>query len=667
MDLYDSARKIPLIGSHYLNLLRKLEIETIEDLLLHIPTKYLDFSPKTNIRDVELKKTVTIEGRVKEIKNIYTKRGKNIQVAKVEDRTGTIQIIWFNQPYLAKTIKSGETYYFSGKTAVFNSQKSIISPEFETKEKKETIHTGRLVPMYHLTKGVTNKWLRSRIKQAIETYRENFEEELTEDDLESFNLMNKKEALEKVHFPKNKEEAKRARERLALDELLKIQLVSLYKKAKWQKENRSEKLIIKDGLEKFSKLLPFKLTKDQKKAILAIEQDLKREIPMNRLLEGDVGSGKTVVAAFATFVALQNEKQTVLMAPTEILAKQHFLTFSKIFKNQQVKISLITSSAKKIEENSKIIIGTHALLYKKDLFKDASLVIIDEQHKFGVFQRGSLIKSMKEKTHPHILTMTATPIPRTIALAAYGHLDLSTINTMPSGRKKIITWIVPEEKREGAYNWIKSKIKEENEQVFVICPLIEESEKNYAQQIKSALSEYDKLKKEFSEFKVAVMHGKLRPKEKEKIINDFREKKIDILVSTPIVEVGVDIPNANIMIIETADRFGLAQLHQLRGRVGRGKRQGYCLLFSENTSKRTIQRLSALKKESSGIRLAEIDLRLRGPGEMWGTKQHGFPNLKVANWQDTRLIQIAKQIAQKVLTYPKRYKRLLFKADITKF
>ena len=667
MDLYDSVKKIPLVGPHYINLLNKLGIETVNDLLFHIPTKYTDFSLMKKIKNVNLKETVTIEGKIISIKNIYTKRGKIIQIAKIEDKTGTIQAVWFNQPYLVKTIKEGEEYFFSGKIDIFNSQKSIVSPEFEKKEEKETIHTGRLVPLYSLTKGITNKWLRSRIRDALTIYRCVFEEDLSEKDLKEFNLMDKKNAFEKVHFPKDKEEAKKAKERLALDEMLKIHLVSLYKKARWQKENKSEKLTVEGAKEKFIKLLPFELTEDQKRAILEIEEDLKKEIPMNRLLEGDVGSGKTIVAAFATFVATKSGRQTVIMAPTEILAKQHFATFSRIFKEEKVKISLITSSAKKIEKGSKIIIGTHALLHKNDLFEKTALVVIDEQHKFGVLQRGGLIKLIKRGKCPHILTMTATPIPRTISLAAYGHLDLSIINTMPEGRKKIITWIVPEEKRKRAYKWVKEKIEKDNEQVFVICPLIEESEANSMKQVKSALSEYEKLKMEFESFKVSVLHGKLKSNEKDRIIKDFRDKKIDILVSTPVIEVGIDIPNANIMIIETADRFGLAQLHQLRGRVGRGEKQGYCLLFSESTSKKTIKRLSALKRESSGIRLAEIDLKLRGPGEMWGAKQHGFPKLKAASWQDINLIRIAREIAQRVIENPSKYQKLRRQANIIKF
>ncbi len=665
MDLSDSVKKIPLVGGHYANLLKKLEIDTVENLLFHIPLRYVDFSNKTNIKEAQIGKTITIEAEVEKIQNVYTKRGKNIQIAEVKDKTGSLNIVWFNQPYLYKTIRKGEIYYFSGKVNFFNFRKTMISPEFEKKETDERIHTGRLVPVYPLTKGVSSKWLRSRIRQALNIYKKSIKENLPQEDLDSFNIMERKRAFERAHFPQDKNEARKAKERLALDELLKLQLVSLYKKAKWQKENKAEKLFIDKAKEKFTKLIPFKLTEDQEKVISEIENDLKKEIPMNRLLEGDVGSGKTIVAAFAAFLAVNNRKQTVVMAPTEILAKQHYQTFSNIFKGQ--KISLVTSSFKKIEKNAKIIIGTHSLLYQKEIFKKPALVIIDEQHKFGVFQRGKLIKSIKKDKCPHILTMTATPIPRTIALTAYGHLDLSTINTMPSGRKKVLTWIVPEEKRKKAYEWIKNKIKKEKEQVFIICPLIEESEIDSMKQVKSALSEYEKLKREFREFKVEVLHGKLKPKDKDKIINDFRNKRIDILVSTPVVEVGVDIPNANIIVIETADRFGLAQLHQLRGRVGRGEKQGYCLLFSESKSKKTLKRLSALKEESSGLKLAEIDLKLRGPGELWGTKQHGFPKFKAANWQDTKLIQLARKISKKALVSPKKYKNLLLEANITKF
>lgn len=353
-------------------------------------------------------------------------------------------------------------------------------------------------------------------------------------------------------------------------------------------------------------------------------------------------------------------EKTVLMAPTEILAKQHYLTFKNIFESQKIKIGLATSSEKIDLKEANIIIGTHALIHKSVDFDKVSLVVIDEQHKFGVKQRAKLVeKTKKEKYQPHILTMTATPIPRTIALTAYGNLDLSILEEMPKGKRKVTTWIVPEEKRLAAYNWIKEKIDKEKNQVFVICPLIEESEKESMNQIKAAESEYTRLKEIFKKYKVGLLHGRLKNKEKDEIIKNYREGKINILVSTPVVEVGIDIPDANIMIIEAAERFGLAQLHQLRGRVGRGEKRGYCLLFSENRSQKAYKRLNALRKESSGFKLAEIDLALRGPGEVWGVKQHGFPELKAGSWSDFEIIKKARETAEDIFKNRKKYKKII--------
>ncbi|KKQ87013.1 MAG: ATP-dependent DNA helicase RecG, partial [Candidatus Woesebacteria bacterium GW2011_GWB1_38_8b] len=372
---------------------------------------------------------------------------------------------------------------------------------------------------------------------------------------------------------------------------------------------------------------------------------------------GDVGSGKTVVAAYAMFSAFVNGFQSVIMAPTQILASQHYKTLNEIFKNLNVRISLLTGHEKKVAiGKSDIFVGTHALLHTKINFSDVALVVIDEQHRFGVEQRTHLIKSSgKRNAIPHILTMTATPIPRTIAMSLYGDLDLSVLTEMPKGRIPVTTWIVPPEKRSGGYDWIKDKIEKEKTQVYIIW----ESESDLLKEVKSAKLEYQNIKKIFPQFRIGLLHGKLKPIEKESAINDFKEGKIDILVSTAVVEVGIDVANAGIIVIEAAERFGLAQLHQLRGRVGRGNTKSYCLLFTQSRSDKTVSRLKVLKENHSGFTLAEMDLKMRGPGEVFGTMQSGFSNLKVARWSDIELIKKAKQVAEKIQLSPELYIQVL--------
>jgi ATP-dependent DNA helicase RecG len=437
----------------------------------------------------------------------------------------------------------------------------------------------------------------------------------------------------------------------------------LHRKINWKRNKVSNKLFVnKTEVNKFIETLPFKLTQSQNIAIDEILKDLERNYPMNRLLEGDVGSGKTVVAAAAAFAVFANGFQTVIMAPTQILAEQHYKTLNSIFEKYKVRVSLITSSSKKGEiGRSDIFVGTHALIHSKTDFTKVALVVIDEQHRFGVEQRKHLVK--KSGT-PHILTMTATPIPRTIALTSYGDLDLSVLTEMPKGRQKITTWVVPNQKREKAYEWMKSQITKLKSQIFIICPLIEESEVETLADVKAVTTEYIKLGSVFPNFKLGLLHGKLKHGEKEKILNEFRDGKLDILVSTPVVEVGIDIPGATIMVIEAAERFGLAQLHQLRGRVGRSDAKSYCLLFSNFHSGNAYQRLKAMETMHSGFELAELDLKMRGPGEIFGTAQSGFPLLKVASWNNYILIKKAKDLAEEIVKNPNKYPKIDKKINI---
>ncbi len=574
MDLSSSIEELSFVGPIYARKCEKLGIKTIEDLLLHAPHRYDDFSLVSPISRVELGKALTVKGKVESLKNQYTKSGRKIQIGEVSDSTGKITVIWFNQPFLTRALYPGTEISLSGKVDFFGNKRALISPEYEIlSENKSALHTGRLVPVYPETSGLSSKWLRGRIKDALEKSRTNLKEYLPQKTLRELNLEGLLQSIESMHFPKDLVSAQAARRRLAFNELIFLQLKSLYKKLTWQKNKISYKLAVDNSLvDRFIGSLPFRLTPSQERTVEEILYDLGRNYPMNRLLEGDVGSGKTVVAAIAAFVTFTSGFQTVFMAPTQILAQQHYETLTGLFEAFNLRVSLITSDIKKANlGRADIFVGTHALIHSRISFDQVGLVVIDEQHRFGVEQRAHLVKkSGKKISAPHVLTMTATPIPRTVALSFYGDLDLSTLDELPKGRQKITTWVVPPVKRVGAYEWIKKEVLKNKTQAFVICPLIEDSENETMRQVKAAKSEYLHLKKTFKSLRLGLIHGKLSAKEKNQVLADFRSGKIDVLVSTPVVEVGIDIPNATIMLIEAAERFGLAQLHQLRGRVGRG-------------------------------------------------------------------------------------------------
>jgi len=667
MDLSTSVTKLPLVGPAYARRLEKLGIETLEDLLFHIPHRYIDYRLISVIDRVQVGETVTIQGNVDSIKNIYTKFGKRIQLTQVTDKTGSMQVVWFNQPYLVNSIRKDEKYSFSGKCDWFDRKKSLISPEYENiQDGLNTVHTARLVPVYPETARLSSKWIRGKISNLFSTSINEIKEYLPDELISKLNYPTIIDSLHYVHYPNELDQAEKGRERLAFDELLFYQLRSLYRKSDWQKIKTVHSLKVdKKILEKFKKGLPFSLTFSQERSIQEILKDVAKNYPMNRLLEGDVGSGKTVVAAAGAFAAFVNGYQSVFMAPTQILANQHFNTLKSIFDPYKVRVSLVTSEGvKKDLGKTDIFVGTHALIHKKLDFDNVALVVIDEQHRFGVEQRAHLVnKSETKRSSPHILTMTATPIPRTIALTVYGDLDLSTLTELPEGRKPITTWLVPPEKRGAAYNWIRNFIKKEVIQAFIVCPLIEESHVETMKQVKAATAEYKKLQEVFKDLNIGLLHGKQSAKEKNGTLDAFKRGELHILVSTPVVEVGIDVPNATIMIIEAAERFGLAQLHQLRGRIGRGEKKSYCLLFTESKSQKVLNRLKALKENKSGFELSELDLKLRGPGEMYGTKQHGFPELKIASWSDAGLIKMTREVAQDVVTNPQTYPKLIQKIE----
>ncbi len=667
----------------YAGRLEKLGIFTFEDLLFHLPSRYEDYSVISKISRIQSGETVTIQGQILEFKNQYLRnaRIRTIQKALVSDGTGSIEIIWFNQPFLAKSILTNSTISASGKIEGSGLKLSMQSPEFEILlNNQDPLHTGRLIAVYPETKGVSSKWLRRQIHTLLNAYNNELLEYLPAEIINKFHFMNFQQALREVHFPHNLDLAEKAKKRLAFDELFLIQLAAMKRKKEWQQNITARPFTInkyQKELSNFLTSLPFTLTSAQQKAIREITHDLEQSKSMNRLLQGDVGSGKTIVAAAAMYMTFLNGFQSILLTPTEILAQQHFATISKLLSPFGIKVDLVTGNKKpkKIEnipntkyqiQNTDILVGTHALLSDKIKLDNLALVIIDEQQRFGVEQRGTI---RKKGQSTHLLTMTATPIPRTVALTMYGDLDLSYLNEMPGGRKKIRTWLVPVGKRNAAYNWIRDQIRANDSQAFIICPFIEQSES--MQTVKAASKEYDRLKKEvFSDLpagrhslKLGLLHGKLKSKEKEQVMQDFKNKKFDVLVATPVVEVGIDIANATIIMIEAAERFGLAQLHQLRGRVGRGDKQSYCLMFSESQIESTNNRLKSLETIYSGAELAELDLRLRGPGNLYGTAQHGIPKLKVASFSDTLLIQKARFQAQNVFPILSSYPILKKKVD----
>ncbi len=621
MQLSDSVSTLPFVGPTYEKKLEKLGILSISDLLHHIPHRYLDFSKITKIADLKIGEVVTTIGTITSIRNQATKAGRLMQIGQIQDDTGKVSVAWFSQPFLTRMLFPGTKIAVSGELSWFNKQPAFFSPQYEKiEDDHETVHTGKIVGVYPATAGLSSKWLKARIKYVID--RINIENELD------------KSAFEKIHFPQKMEDTIIARERLAFNEFVDLLIKAKERKKKLIKKKGISLSFENNNINKFIADIGFELTNSQQKVTKEILSDLSKKIPMNRLLQGDVGSGKTIVAAIAALATYLSGYQTVFLAPTQILANQHYESLKNLFPNLEV--TLVTAHSLKHIAYGNIIVGTHALLNKT--FEKVGLLIIDEQHKFGVKQINFL-----QKTNPHVLTMTATPIPRTIAQTLFSDMDLSIIDELPKNRQKIKTWLVPNEKRDGAYDWIRTQITVHRSQCFIICPLVEESESETLKDVKSVKKEFINLQSIFFNLKLGLLHGKLKEKEKNEVLNDFKNGKLDVLVSTPVVEVGIDIPNATIMLIEAADRFGLAQLHQLRGRVGRGTKESYCLLFTDNGSDKAIERLTAMTKIESGFELAELDLKLRGAGDVLGTKQSGFGNLKIADWSDTKLIKLASE------------------------
>lgn len=656
LTLNSPVQYVPRVGPMLAAKLAKLGVITVEDLIRYAPFRYNDFSIFSPIARIQPGETVTVAGQVESIRNAFTKNGKKLQEMRIRDESGTLDVIWFNQLYLPKIIHPGDTIHVAGQVGWFGQKLAMLSPEYELlttqdpAHKTQSLHTGRLVPVYPETSGITSKWLRSRIAYALEKVGNQLVEYLPHEIIEREHLLGIKESIRHIHFPDNRELAARARERLALEELLLLILRAHDQKRCWQQSQVAKKLTIQTTeTAQFVSDLPFTLTDDQKNATKEILSDLAKNLPMNRILVGDVGSGKTVVAAIAIYATYKNNLRSVIMAPTQILAFQHFRTLTSLLTPFGIKTFLITGGGSKKIEPADVYVGTHALLAHNAQFTHVGLVIIDEQQRFGVEQRRLLESKSKSKYMPHFLTMTATPIPRTMAKTIYGNLDLSVLTQMPLGRKPVKTWVVPLHKRESAYRWIEKQILSEESGAFIVCPFIEQSES--LSTVRAAKTEFERLRSEvFPSLRLGLLHGKLKTKAKHQILDFFRNRKLDIVVTTPVVEVGIDISDATIMLIEGADRFGLAQLHQLRGRVGRGTKPSYCLLFTESVQDITIERLRTLETIHNGPQLAEIDLGLRGPGEIFGTKQHGIPLLRIASLGDSALIIKAQLNAQTLIS-----------------
>ena len=699
MELSTPIEDIPRIGPQYQKRLKRLGIKRLRDLIFHFPHRYEDFSNLIPVAKAEAGGPFCFQGEISDIRNITTFRKRIVLTqATLADETGKIKVIWFNQPYLVNTFKKGDYACLAGKVTKKDSSKYLSNPAYEKipanfrMVNSELTHTGRLIPVYPETEGLSSKWLRFIIKPALAKLENQLFEPLPQQILEKYNLMPLKKAIWQIHFPDSLESAQEAKKRFSFEELFILSLFVLRERLKLAKEKAIAIPVNLAMVKDFVESLPFKLTDAQKKSGWQILKDLEKPRPMNRLLEGDVGSGKTVVAAMAALNVAKAGYQAAFMAPTEILAKQHQKTISDILKKFNLNIGLITGkenyyknkkiSRRELIEKLKndevdILIGTHALVQNSESqkhfrkskvpevkFNKLALVIIDEQHRFGVEQRAKLCQNSQtnKKLIPHMLSMTATPIPRTLSLTIYGDLDLSLIDELPKGRKKIITKIIQPKDKKETYQFIRQQVKE-GRQVFVICPRIEPAKKNQDDlkienslqalswlEVKAVKEEYEKLSKEiFTDLKVGMLHGKMKTTEKEKIMKDFKDGEIDILVSTSVVEVGVDIPNAAVMMIEGSEKFGLAQLHQFRGRVGRSEFQSYCFLFTDKPGIVTNRRLRALISSESGFELAEKDLQIRGPGDFSGSRQWGIPDLAMNSLADAFLVSKVREEAKTIL------------------
>ncbi len=655
------------ISSSLATKFNRLGVKTIRDLLYFFPRRHLDYSETKPISQLSEGEEPTIMANVWQAQ-LTMLGGRRGTEAIVGDETGNVRVVWFNQPYLAKKLHTNTRIVLSGRVSLFKGQYVFESPEWELVEDKELIHTGRLVPLYPLTQGLRPRQVRKLMKGVVDQWAWQAEDFLPGEVKRHCNLLELSQAITQAHYPENGAAKDKARVRLAFDELFLLQLGVLSKKRDWQESQPGSSFSAETPvLDTFLKSLPFELTAAQQKVLKELLADLEQPRPMSRLLQGEVGSGKTVVATAALLVAAANGYQGAFMAPTEILAEQHFATVGEFLSrvghqegegylysysgllSRPITVALLIgdiNQARKRELRQRvragdvdIVIGTHALIQKDVEFHRLGLAVVDEQHRFGVTQRSAL---RQKGFNPHVLVMTATPIPRTLALTLYGDLDLSVIDQLPPGRQAVKTkWLKPQQ-RDSGYAFLRRQVAE-GRQAFIICPLVEESE---VIQAKAAIAEYERLSQEvFPDLRLGLLHGRMAAADKNKVMRRFRSGELDILVSTPVVEVGIDVPNATVMLVESADRFGLSQLHQFRGRVGRGQEQSYCMLLAQNPSEVGRERLDIIEKIQDGFQLAEEDLKLRGPGEFFGTRQSGLPDLRMAKLSDVALLELARREA----------------------
>lgn len=662
-NLTDSISSLHGIGARTAPLFERLGIKTLNDLVWHLPARYEDVRSVVPIQKLTPDIICSVRGTIQSLSVMRSFRRKLvITKATLADATGTLSLTWFGNRHIDSTLKEGDEIYIVGKPIQDLTGMHMKNPTYEkVKEHTEQLHAASIVPFYELTLGITQKQIRFLLARALKDMQSINDDMPAEIQIKE-NFLPLAEALRAVHFPLDPQELTEAIRRIKFEELFWTQLKAGYSKKIYEHKPAPEIKFKADEIKRYINSLPFELTGDQKKSAWSILQDLEKNKPANRLLQGDVGSGKTVVASIAMVSSAINGFQSLLMAPTELLAMQHYKELLKLFKKTEITLGLLTG--KLAEYNGATIqpsllleklatgiitalVGTHSLIQDRVTVPQLGVVIIDEQHRFGVSQRQKLTLMTENQLSPHLVSLSATPIPRTLALTLYGNLDISTIHEKPKGRKEIVTRLIPESKRSEAYEFIRKKALA-NEQTFVLCPRIEETEASAA---KSAVAEGERLQKNvFPELEVRVVHGKMKAQEKQKILEDFKHGLFPILVATSVIEVGIDIPGATIMVIENAERFGLAQLHQLRGRVGRNDKQSHCLLFTGGANHETFKRLRLLTQTQDGFKLAEEDLKMRGAGEVFGTRQSGIMNFKAATIHDTELIKKSTKWVERILS-----------------
>ncbi len=650
MEWTEDVSVLKNVGTQRLSQLHAMGIETVGDLLEHFPREYEDRRQKKTVDELVPGQSNTFEATVLSAAENIRYQKKVQTRLKVGNDDDSVTCIWYGMPYLKNSFQVGETYVFTGRYEIKYGRRQVLSPDFESVEKEVLENSGKIIPIYPTTKGMSQKILRKLMAQAVEGMKDRLKDGLPQWVRRQYQLAERNFAIENIHFPQDENSFFLARRRLVFEELYLLQ-TALFRLKEQVTEGKTGPLLdAKKGRAEIEAALPFSLTDAQKTVLEEIEADFSSGRVMNRLVQGDVGSGKTAVAAVACFETIANGYQAALMAPTEVLAGQHFETFSQLFTPLGVRVGFLRGAMKKKEKQAllediasgrvQMVIGTHAVIQEGVLFDRLGFVVTDEQHRFGVKQR---VRLAQKGESPHVLVMTATPIPRTLALILYGDLDISIIDALPEGRQAIDTLVVPPSYHERVYGFIEKELKA-GRQAYLVCPSVEESEKR---ETEAVLTYGEKIAERFSAYQVGILHGKMKPEEKQQMMASFAKNEIQLLVATTVIEVGINVPNATIMVVENAEYFGLSQLHQLRGRVGRGSEKSYCILISEAKNAVTKERLKVMKRTTDGFEIAETDLKLRGPGEFFGTRQHGLPVMKIANlYQDMELLRLAQQAAK---------------------